>query len=678
MAITATNWSRRANITGATPAATLTGFVALITGANLPAEIWSTAKNGGGDLRACLDKNGANELPIEVVTFDTVAQEAIIFVRFPTYEAAATGLWIFYGNSSAITYDVAATYGRNAVWADYYLVLHGINGPEDSTGNGTATINGTPSYSENGVRLPAGAWLQYDHGGMGNGSVSMSAHATVHTNDNKILGDTARYGGVVFTTRDSEGDYSPTLLLSDHTSQRTSFFADRVNLAAGVTTEFHTLGQQHLLHGRFERSGSGKAGGTWTLSFDGTLYTNSNLNLGAGALVTYAFAGNPVIGYHPVWGHDPDIEIKFLQVTLLEHSDDYITTQHDNQNSPETFWTLQTVEGTGGAATEEYSGALPAASVYASASIDAYKNTYALFVAYAVAQATGQAQKGSSGEIAASGTGTGAAEGQKEGQAPTQAQATASGTTDGHKSTGASQNAQAYASGSTDGYKAAPGALAAIAAATASTYGSKTGYGTLQAQATALASLQAGEGETIARVGTITVQAIAGQPAQNVQGYKGSYSGTQANATGTATASGTKATGGNLQITADALYVLTGQKGTAGSLGQAALTGDVDITGHKASAGAIAPNATVNIAVNGNKVISQVIQVTAAGTISAQGQKAAGDQLQATATATVRFIGYTDSVTPRYQTLSMQGVIVRHVFTGVRQRYSVTGVISNV
>lgn len=353
MAITVENWSRRVELTGLTPASSLTNFVALITEANLPTEIWGLAENGGGDIRACLDAEGTNQLPIEIVTFNTLTEKALIFVRLPNYTSTVKSLWLFYGKAGESQPAVAASFGRNAVWVDYFLVLHGINNADDSSGNGVATVYGTPTYSEAGIRLPVGSYLQFDHAALGAGSVSMSAQATVHTNANKILGDTARNGGVVFTTRGSTNDYSPTLVLSDHTSQRTSYFADRDSLAAGVTTAFHTVGQKHLLHGRFVRTGSGKFGGTWTLAFDGTLYTNNNLSLGAGGLGSASFAANPIIGYHPIWGHDPDIEIKFLQVTLLEHSDDYITTQYNNQNSPETFWTVGIPEATAGGASDE-------------------------------------------------------------------------------------------------------------------------------------------------------------------------------------------------------------------------------------------------------------------------------------------------------------------------------------
>jgi hypothetical protein len=43
-------------------------------------------------------------------------------------------------------YAVTDTYGRNAVWSDYFLVVHAESNGNDSSGNGTPTITGTVTF----------------------------------------------------------------------------------------------------------------------------------------------------------------------------------------------------------------------------------------------------------------------------------------------------------------------------------------------------------------------------------------------------------------------------------------------------------------------------------------------------------------------------------------------------
>ena len=58
----------------------------------------SNGHNGGGDLRVCLNSDGTSQLPLEVVSFDTVGETAQLWVRFPTF-ASGESCWLFYGKA---------------------------------------------------------------------------------------------------------------------------------------------------------------------------------------------------------------------------------------------------------------------------------------------------------------------------------------------------------------------------------------------------------------------------------------------------------------------------------------------------------------------------------------------------------------------------------------------------
>lgn len=128
--------------------ATLTNFPVLIDAAvlnNLPFDIWSIALNGGGDIRFSSDVNGSNRLACEIVSFDTGAGTAEIYVNVPSISATVnTPIYIFYGKAGQSQPAVGAAFGRNATWNSDYIFVNHLNGSTDSTGNtGMQSFSGT-------------------------------------------------------------------------------------------------------------------------------------------------------------------------------------------------------------------------------------------------------------------------------------------------------------------------------------------------------------------------------------------------------------------------------------------------------------------------------------------------------------------------------------------------------
>ena len=58
-------------------------FPLLLTEATLPADIFTSAIDGGGDIRFSSDAKGENQLACEVVYFDTTTNKAQIWVKTP-------------------------------------------------------------------------------------------------------------------------------------------------------------------------------------------------------------------------------------------------------------------------------------------------------------------------------------------------------------------------------------------------------------------------------------------------------------------------------------------------------------------------------------------------------------------------------------------------------------------
>lgn len=152
MAITPSQWSHVLTIPESyTPSATTSGQTLVITESVIaklsPADqntFWNAVQNGGGDVRICTDSAGTNQLPVEIVSLDNVAQTFVIWTRKPTYNGTGN-LYLFIGKAGETQPAVTDPFGRNAVWVDFDAVYHfdTLNKLVDSSGNADLTEFGT-------------------------------------------------------------------------------------------------------------------------------------------------------------------------------------------------------------------------------------------------------------------------------------------------------------------------------------------------------------------------------------------------------------------------------------------------------------------------------------------------------------------------------------------------------
>jgi len=127
--------------------ADLTDYVVYVNLADLPSSFWSVVANGGGDIRV-FKSDGTTELAREVVSCDTATDTGELHIKFSGTLSSSSDTTIqIHADGTSSEPAVTATYGRNAVWSDYFTVLHFQSGATDSTGNVTWTANGTPAYN---------------------------------------------------------------------------------------------------------------------------------------------------------------------------------------------------------------------------------------------------------------------------------------------------------------------------------------------------------------------------------------------------------------------------------------------------------------------------------------------------------------------------------------------------
>jgi len=340
MAFTGSDWGRRVKLTGLSPSATLSGFVAVVTLDNVPVEAIdagsNSALNGGGDLRFSTDDAGATQLELEVVSYVTNATEGNrqcqLWIRFPTYASGTREAYMFYKKTGETQPAVTAAFGRNAVWASFKAVYH-LKDTTDSTGNGhTLTLTGTSfvagmlgnALSLNGTTDRADTAIS---------SVSYPFVLSAWVNK-----DTSTSTECVASVADksSTSDQFRMQVLSSDEFQNSSFDGSQ---EVADTTSTKSVGVWGRITNRFTASndrsvymdGANKVSNTVSQSH--TLANQDRLTLGTtGDSTPTAFYEGLI---DELWLRDGDT------------TDDMELSEYDNQSVPATFWTTGTPDTPG-------------------------------------------------------------------------------------------------------------------------------------------------------------------------------------------------------------------------------------------------------------------------------------------------------------------------------------------
>lgn len=328
----------------------LTDYISLADTADwyLVVSFSGTAANGGGDIRI-FESDGVTELAREVVSYDSSTGVGEVWFKIPFLSSSTDNVFQIHVDGVSADYAVTATYGRNAVWSDYVGVWHlQENFPGtavDSTGNGydMDQDQGTPGDSTSmlgkGMAVGANEHIYRDFipelNGIGTFTVSGWLKLTgTFNNERAIFGNRTTSGspdrGFTLYADYNIGGNSNTVLLSNGGAS-----------SAIAPSNSIVVGQEHLIHGTFE---GGSATGQ-KIYVDGSLEAtadasglsstlNNNSQTSIGGLRTNARDVVPA-------------DLDEVRITTVLRSADWISTEHANQNSPSTFYTV-TAAGGGG------------------------------------------------------------------------------------------------------------------------------------------------------------------------------------------------------------------------------------------------------------------------------------------------------------------------------------------
>lgn len=351
-----TDWGRKCAITidNTKVAASLTDFPVLISKDMLPSEMFDAdgsypALNGGGDIRFSSDEDGNTQLACEIVSFVTDNNpdngSCEIWVKVPSVSSSTdTTIYVWYNKSGETQPAVTDTYGRNAVWSAYVAVWHlnesSGSSAVDSSGNGNdAAFAGTLPNATAG-KVGGGQSLVKTDGDyaalasnsdfvFGTGDFNMSIWAKISSSAymNPIhVGADRSLDGVFLRTR-----ISPDSL----------WVQDRSNDPALISTAFD------YPDGNWHYYVANRAGTTWRLNVD-----NGDINSTASHSSDLTGTRKTMIGGYVDNGSDvASCTGELDEARIIKGSartNDWITAEYNNQNSPATFAAAGTPVSPGG------------------------------------------------------------------------------------------------------------------------------------------------------------------------------------------------------------------------------------------------------------------------------------------------------------------------------------------
>lgn len=309
---------------------TQSNFPAYFDLSRAPASFWSTVSNGGGDIRCYSDEAKTTELPREVVSCDTSTETGELHVKFTSLTSTSS----IYIDVDGIRTEPAAgdTYGRNAVWSDYHFVYHG--GTTESTGG--VTLSNTAFSSDDTTNKPFGAASRsFDGGGDDQIETDFNARTAIGTGD--FTAQTwARHPDdadrrTMFSFNNGAG-YTDVIELRFGRTSDSKY--TRVNAREGATGENQTGGNFNDKDDTFRLYHVTRTGSTIELfanatSRDTTTNAENAVDLGA----TFSVGGFQAFASQTMNG-----EIDEMRIRGAVLSDNWITTEYNNQSDESGFW----------------------------------------------------------------------------------------------------------------------------------------------------------------------------------------------------------------------------------------------------------------------------------------------------------------------------------------------------
>ena len=323
------------------------------------AELYAIATEGGGDIRV-FKSDDTTELPREIVSFSVVGETGEIHFKYSGTLSSTVDTDVhIYADGVSADYAVGATYGSDAVWSDYFAVWHfqGAVGSTqkkiDSTGNGYDwTENNSP---RSGAGKIGGADGAYDMDGISEQTTSSSYDYLSQSGIIHLLATASHTMSAWFYPNASNSTMTHLLYQNNNGGGEepyaglqftSSLYANFIyssgtsSYNSGYTTNQVTVGSWNYMVGKKLTSpyysevklnnGTKKTGTSGALAAG----TNSGSSLWLGRRYNSSYE-NAKRYFDGATGE--------VRIRNSATSDNWDTTEYNNQNSPGTFYAVTAV-----------------------------------------------------------------------------------------------------------------------------------------------------------------------------------------------------------------------------------------------------------------------------------------------------------------------------------------------
>lgn len=325
----------------------LTDFPVYVDLSDLPSDFWTTTNCT--DIRVFKD-GGSTEVPREIVSCTDNGSSGtgeLHFLADGTLSSSATTTFEIHYDGSSSDYAASATYGSENVWSDYRFVSHD-GGAHDSTANAhdpDTTTGATVSSGKIGDKtsFTESGYYKYnddsEHDFDGDLEISLWALTETLTTGGREVVEKQKVGDDEFYQLRGAGANG------GHTYYRGQFDGTGAQGSAQTTTGLDD-GNWHYIVVQRDAGTASYAYSDGDLDDTGTAPPGSMAN--SGDLYIASYSANPSNG----WEGDVDE----IRLTDTIHSADWISTEYNNQNSPDTFYWIsgEQTGGGGGGNDEEY------------------------------------------------------------------------------------------------------------------------------------------------------------------------------------------------------------------------------------------------------------------------------------------------------------------------------------
>lgn len=307
--------------------------------ANAPAAFWTHVRSDGGDIRVTLSDE-VTEVAREVSGFSVGLTAGSLYFKATGLSASVnTDYYVYYGNAAATEPSAGSTFGKNNVWTSLTCVFH----LDESGSPAVCSKTGTSAAQTGGVGFAAIGKLRgsCDFAGGDDELVAGNTFgitAAALTLSAWINPDAAPHDGSICGKCDTDNTHGFywRLAVSTTTTEMRLVVGDNAT-NAGTNSDPDVIGAGTLTHvavtydgafARFYVNGVLKGNTVDALT---TVPTNST--------GPFTIGNFPAFNFHPFVGL-----LDELRMATTVRSQNWITTEYNNQNAPGTFWTTAAEE----------------------------------------------------------------------------------------------------------------------------------------------------------------------------------------------------------------------------------------------------------------------------------------------------------------------------------------------